>query len=107
MINVSEKAARQIKRLIEDEGDPNSLLRVKVKKGGCSGLSYVMEFTTEQQDNDKVFESNGAKIIVDTESLLYVLGMTLNYDGGLNGQGFEFSNPNAQKTCSCGSSFAV
>lgn len=107
MINISESAATQLKVLVGQEGNPDSHLRVKVEKGGCSGLSYKMEFTTEIDDSDKVFESNGARVVVDTESLLYLIGMTLNYDGGLNGQGFEFFNPNANKTCSCGSSFAV
>jgi iron-sulfur cluster assembly protein len=80
---------------------------VKVKKGGCSGFSYKMEFDTQLADKDKAFESHGAKLVVDNESLLYLIGMTLDYEGGLNGKGFIFQNPNAAKTCGCGSSFGV
>lgn len=108
MIQVSEKAAKKIQALISEEGaDPNAYLRVQVKRGGCSGFSYKMEFDSEVKPQDKVFESNGAKVLVDSQSLLYLLGMTLDYEGGLNGQGFMFSNPNATKTCGCGSSFGV
>lgn len=108
MIVVSEKAAKRIQFLVQEEGaDPTSFLRVFVKRGGCSGMSYKMEFDKETKPQDKIFESNGTKIVVDQQSLLYLLGMTLDYDGGLNGQGFIFSNPNASKTCGCGSSFGV
>lgn len=108
MIQVSDNAAKRIQNLIQEEGaDPSALLRVFVKRGGCSGFSYKMEFDKEIKPQDKVFESNGAKVVVDSQSLLYLLGMTLDYEGGLNGQGFVFSNPNAKKTCGCGSSFGV
>lgn len=108
MIQVSENAAKKINSLIQEEGaSADSLLRVFVKRGGCSGFSYKMEFDKEIKAQDKVFESNGAKVVVDSQSLLYLLGMTLDYEGGLNGQGFVFSNPNAKKTCGCGSSFGV
>lgn len=108
MIQISETAAKKITSLKAEEGaQPEAFLRVKVKRGGCSGFSYKMEFDTQTGDKDKTFESNGEKVVVDSESLLYLLGMTLDYEGGLNGQGFVFSNPNATKTCGCGSSFAV
>ena len=109
MIQVTEKASKHILSLIQEEGlDPqNAMLRVLVKKGGCSGWSYKMDFDTEPKDGDKVFESHQTKVVVDSQSLLYLLGMTLDYDGGLNGQGFVFTNPNATKTCGCGSSFGV
>lgn len=110
MIQITENASEHIQKIMKDEGhDPTaSMLRVKVKKGGCSGWSYKMDFDSEKDDSqDKVFESNNTKIVVDSESLLYLLGMTLDYQGGLNGQGFVFSNPNATKTCGCGSSFGV
>ncbi len=108
MIQVSESAAKKIHALKAEEGaDEAAALRVFVKRGGCSGFSYKMEFDKEVKAQDKVFESNGAKVIVDNQSLLYLLGMTLDYEGGLNGQGFVFSNPNAKKTCGCGSSFGV
>ena len=108
MITISETAAKKIQTLkAEDGASPESFLRVYVKRGGCSGFSYKMEFDTQTKDNDKVFETNGAKVVVDGQSLLYLLGMTLDYEGGLNGKGFIFSNPNATKTCGCGSSFGV
>ena len=108
MINVSELAAKRIAALkAEDGATTESFLRVFVKRGGCSGFSYKMEFDTNMKDGDKVFEANGAKVVVDGQSLLYLLGMTLDYEGGLNGKGFIFSNPNATKTCGCGSSFGV
>ncbi|MCB0411064.1 MAG: iron-sulfur cluster assembly accessory protein [Bdellovibrionales bacterium] len=108
MITVSETAAKKIQSLIQEEGASlQSYLRVKVKRGGCSGFSYKMEFDQEPLPQDKIFESNGARVLVDSQSLLYLLGMTLDYEGGLNGQGFVFSNPNATKTCGCGSSFGV
>ena|SRR6185312_153900 len=108
MIQISENAAKRIQALKSEDGvSGDSFLRVFVKRGGCSGYSYKMEFDTQIKDNDKVFESNGAKVIVDGASLLYLLGMTLDYEGGLNGKGFIFQNPNASKTCGCGSSFGV
>ena len=108
MIQVSEAAAKKIGELkSEDKAPDESFLRVKVKRGGCSGFSYKMEFDTNTKEKDQVFESNGAKVVVDDQSLLYLLGMTLDYEGGLNGKGFIFQNPNATKNCGCGSSFAV
>lgn len=108
MITVSETAAKKIVSLkAEDQATPDAFLRVRVKRGGCSGFSYKMEFDTKATDKDKVFESNGAKVVVDDQSLLYLLGMTLDFEGGLNGKGFIFQNPNATKSCGCGSSFAV
>lgn len=108
MITVTEAAANKIKALkVEDNAANEAFLRVHVKKGGCSGFSYKMEFDTNKQDNDKSFEGNGATVVIDSKSLLYLIGMTLDYEGGLNGKGFIFSNPNASKSCGCGSSFAV
>jgi iron-sulfur cluster assembly protein len=108
MIQITEKAIKQVRRLKEDEEQPaDSFLRVYVKKGGCSGMSYKMDFTTEMNEGDKVFEQEGEKIVVDTTSYLHLIGMTLDFEGGLNGQGFVFNNPNAKKTCSCGISFGV
>ncbi len=108
MIQISEMAAKKIQNLQSDEGlDSQSMLRVFVKRGGCSGMSYKMNFDTTVAQGDKVFESNGAKVVVDSKSLLYLIGMSLDYEGGLNGKGFVFSNPNATKTCGCGSSFNV
>jgi len=109
MIQISEPAAQRLALLKKEEGQPETAaLRVEVKKGGCSGLSYKMDFNSNQpQDGDQIFESNGQKIVVDGQSLLYLIGMTLDYSGGLNGKGFVFNNPNATKNCGCGSSFNV
>ena len=108
MIQITEKAAQRIAELKKSESNPDSsFLRVETSKGGCSGMSYKMEFDTEMREKDRAFESHGEKIVVDPGSYLYLIGMTLDFDGGLNGQGFTFSNPNATKTCGCGASFAV
>ncbi len=108
MINVSENAVSKIKVLLQEENQPEgSFLRVKVKRGGCSGFSYKLDFDSELNSDDKEFSSDGIKVVIDPKSILYILGMTLDYEGGLNGAGFIFSNPNASKTCGCGSSFAV
>ncbi len=109
MINVSPLAAKKLVQLKEEEGrSDDAYLRVYVEKGGCSGFKYKMDFEdSEPKPEDKIFESENAKVVVDTKSLLYLAGMTLEYEGGLNGQGFIFSNPNANKSCSCGISFNV
>lgn len=108
MINVSESAAKKIIALkAEDKAADNAFLRVRVKRGGCSGFSYKMEFDTQKSEKDQAFESNGATVVIDDQSLLYLLGMTLDFEGGLNGKGFIFQNPNATKSCGCGTSFAV
>jgi iron-sulfur cluster assembly protein len=82
-------------------------IRVGVKSGGCSGLSYELKFDKSTSDNDKIFENNGIKIAVDKKSFLYLIGTTLEYQGGLNGKGFVFRNPNANRTCGCGESFSL
>ena len=108
MIQLSETAASKIEKLRSEEGkQPSDFLRVKVKRGGCSGLSYKLDFDNTLNSDDKSFEAYGTKIVIDSQSMLYVLGMVLDYEGGLNGKGFIFSNPNATKTCGCGTSFAV
>ena len=108
MITISESASDKLAVLKKEENQIDSaFLRVEVKKGGCSGLSYKMNFDTVARDGDKVFESNGQSVVVDPQSLLYILGMTLEFSGGLNGKGFVFNNPNASKNCGCGSSFSV
>jgi|TARA_B100000795_G_C22806829_1_gene445607 iron-sulfur cluster assembly protein len=108
MIKVSDNAKNQVHKLIKfDEMPANSFVRVGVKSGGCSGLSYDLSFGTELNDNDKVFEDNEVKVVVESKSLLYLVGTVLEYEGGLNGKGFSFSNPNASRTCGCGESFAV
>ena len=108
MIKITENASSKILSLKKDEGkSDNAFLRVEVKKGGCSGLSYKMDFDTLLKDGDKAFEAHGQKIVVDSQSLLYLIGMELDFSGGLNGKGFVFNNPNATKNCGCGSSFNV
>jgi len=108
MISMTETATKKIAQLrAEERAKPEAMLRVLVKKGGCSGFSYELKFDSEAQGGDKVFENHSEKVVVDSQSLLYLVGLTLDYKGGLNGQGFIFSNPNATKTCGCGSSFGV
>lgn len=107
MIHISETAAKQIGHLKTQETNPEATLRVQIVGGGCSGLSYKLKFDNEVQSTDKVFEEHGVKVVIDSKSYLYLLGTTLDYEGGLNGKGFSFSNPNAKKSCGCGSSFAV
>ena len=94
---------------MQEEGfDPiNDFVRVGVKSGGCSGLSYDLTFDNKIEENDKIFEENDVKIIVDKKSFLYLVGTTLEYSGGLNGKGFVFNNPNANRTCGCGESFSL
>jgi len=109
MIKVSDFAKEKAIILMTDDGfDPNNdYIRVGVKSGGCSGLEYVLKFDKEKLDTDQVFEDNGLKIIVDKKSILYLVGTTLEYSGGLNGKGFYFNNPNASRTCGCGESFSL
>jgi iron-sulfur cluster assembly protein len=109
MIQVTESAAKQIAQLKQADASitPESFLRVKVVKGGCSGMSYKLDFDKEQKADDKIVENNGVKLVIDKSSYLYLVGMNLDYEGGLNGQGFVFNNPNATRTCGCGSSFGV
>lgn len=82
-------------------------VRVGVKSGGCSGLSYELKFDNTSREEDKIFEDNAVKIIIDKKSFLYLVGTTLEYSGGLNGKGFVFNNPNANRTCGCGESFSL
>lgn len=109
MIKVSDTAKKRAVMLMEDDGFNAStdFIRVGVKSGGCSGLSYELNFDNKLGENDKVFEDNGIKIAVDKKSFLYLAGTVLEYSGGLNGKGFVFNNPNAQRTCGCGESFSL
>ena len=109
MIKVHETAKQKVSTLMKEEGyDPSrDYVRVGVKSGGCSGLSYELKFDSEIKKEDKIYEDNQVKIIVDKKSVLYLAGTVLEYSGGLNGKGFVFNNPNAQRTCGCGESFSL
>lgn len=109
MIQVSETAKTKVISLMTEEGfDANKdFVRVGVKSGGCSGLSYELDFDNQVGETDKLFEDNDVRIIVDKKSFLYLVGTILEYSGGLNGKGFVFNNPNAQRTCGCGESFSL
>jgi iron-sulfur cluster assembly protein len=106
-IGVSQKAAERIHGILRKEGATDGGLRIGVKGGGCSGLSYVMRFETEKRKGDKVFEEHGVKLFVDLKSYLYLNGTTLDWEDTLIEQRFAFVNPNASRSCGCGSSFAV
>jgi len=108
MITVSENAKQHALDLIQNENRPEgTFIRVGVDGGGCSGLSYKLEFDNLIKEGDQVFEDKGIKIAVDKKSFLYLIGTELDYVGGLNGKGFVFNNPNASRTCGCGESFGV
>ncbi|MBS1689289.1 MAG: iron-sulfur cluster assembly accessory protein [Bacteroidetes bacterium] len=108
MIFISEKAREKVTKLKEDTGlSDDYFLRVSVVGGGCSGLSYKLDFDNESQPNDQVFEDNGVKLVTDLKSFLYLCDTTLDFSDGLNGKGFHFINPNASRSCGCGESFAV
>lgn len=107
MIKVSQSAKEQAISLMVAEGKPNAFIRVGVKGGGCSGLSYELKFDTVETPDDKSFEDNGIKVVVDKKSFLYLVGTELDFAGGLNGRGFVFNNPNADRTCGCGESFSI
>jgi iron-sulfur cluster assembly protein len=108
-IYVTEKAKEKVFQLMQEQGinDPSYFLRVSVVGGGCSGLSYKMDFDNVQKPMDQVFEHNGVKVVTDLKSFLYLVNTELDFSEGLNGKGFYFKNPNASRTCACGESFAV
>ncbi len=109
-IYVSDKAKSKVIKLMEESGvvnDSSYFLRVSVVGGGCSGLSYKLDFDNEQKPMDQVFEDNELKIATDLKSFLYLVNTELDFSDGLNGKGFYFKNPNASRSCGCGESFAV
>jgi iron-sulfur cluster assembly protein len=107
-IALTETAAQQVRRLMEESSIPATHgLRLGVKGGGCSGLSYVLGFDEAAKENDKVFQMQGITVYVDPKSLFFLSGTVLDFQGGLNGKGFVFNNPQAAKTCGCGNSFGV
>ena len=107
-VTISEKAAEKIKYFAAKEGMTENVgLRVAVKGGGCSGLTYDLSITDKELESDKVVEQYGVKVMVDKKSYIYLVGTELDFSDGLNGKGFVFSNPNAKKSCGCGTSFSV
>jgi iron-sulfur cluster assembly protein len=107
-ILLSETAAREIRNIMKEQGlGENVALRVGVKGGGCSGFSYVLDLTDEQNENDEVMESNGVKVVSDRKSYLYLNGTEIDFKDEVMGRGFVFKNPNATHTCGCGSSFSA
>lgn len=108
MVEITETAKNQLIHLMKQDGmDENAFVRVGVESGGCSGLSYKLDFDTSKNDTDQLIEDNQIKLLVDKKSLLYLAGTVLDYSGGLNGKGFTFNNPNATRTCGCGESFSI
>jgi iron-sulfur cluster assembly protein len=109
-IYISDKAKAKVQQLMQEanvSSDDGYFLRVGVVGGGCSGLSYKMDFDNEQKPMDQVFEDKGIKIVTDLKSFLYLVNTELEFSDGLNGKGFYFDNPNASRSCGCGESFAV
>jgi len=107
MITVTERAKDKALVLMKEEQRGNAFIRVGVEGGGCSGLTYKLEFDSQLKPDDKVFEDKGMKIVCDKKSFLYLVGTELDFTDGLNGKGFQFNNPNASRTCGCGESFSV
>ena len=106
-IHIDAAAVDHVRQFAEQAGKPKSSLRVSVKGGGCSGLTYMLDLVDEPQEGDKVIEEHGLRLFVDRKSYVFLAGTTLGYSGGLNGKGFVFDNPNAKTTCGCGTSFGV
>ena len=107
-VSISEKAAEKIRYFAAKDGLEGDVgLRVAVKGGGCSGLTYDLHITDQELETDKIVEQHGIKVMVDKKSFIYLVGTELEFSDGLNGKGFVFTNPNAKKTCGCGTSFSV
>ena len=108
MFEITGVAKKKLLSLMrEDDLDDTCFVRIGVETGGCSGLSYKLNFDKIKQDSDKLVKSNGISVVIDKKSFLYLVGTKLNYFGGLNGKGFVFENPNANRTCGCGESFSI
>ncbi len=107
-INITDKAIAEVKKIMEENTIPGDYgLRVGIKGGGCSGLTYTLGFDAEERPGDNIIEKDGVKVYIDMKSNLYLAGTELDFTDGLNGRGFVFNNPNAKRTCGCGSSFGV
>ncbi len=105
IVRVTPQAVAELKRLIGQEKEENLFVRIGVASGGCSGMSYAMEFDNEPKDTDREFDFDGLRVRVDTSALVYIKGSIVDYKGGLLGGGFSFENPNAKRSCGCGTSF--
>ena len=106
-VMVTEKAAAQVAKLAAVEGKPGAALRVAVQGGGCSGLTYKLSYDYDEREGDKIYDQHGVRLFIDKKSVIYLIGTELDFSDGLNGKGFVFSNPNAAKTCGCGTSFST
>ena len=107
MIQLTDMAKQEVKKLIEQQGNPGAFLRVGVKGGGCSGLSYEVKFDDKMNEYDRTYEIGGVKVVCDSKSFIYLDGMAIDYSKELVGGGFKFINPNATGTCGCGTSFSA
>jgi iron-sulfur cluster assembly protein len=106
-ISISKEAADHVQAFAKESGKTGTNIRVGVKGGGCSGLTYVLDLVDEPGENDKVIEEHGLQLYIDKKSYVFLAGTILEFSGGLNGKGFVFNNPNARTTCGCGTSFSV
>ncbi len=106
-ISITAGAAEYVRQFASDAGKPDCNLRVAVKGGGCSGLTYDLDLVNQPGENDKVISSHGLELYIDKKSYIFLAGTELDYSGGLNGKGFVFNNPNAKTACGCGTSFSV
>lgn len=107
MITISEPAKKRLLEIQDREGERKEFVRVGVESGGCSGLSYKLDFDNKKEEEDELIENNGVKLLINKKSFLYLVGTTLEFSDGLNGKGFVFNNPNASRTCGCGESFSL
>ena len=107
MIEISNSAKTRLENLLEQESEDKQFVRVGVESGGCSGLSYKLDFDYHKNEDDELIENNGIKLLINKKSVLYLVGTILEFSDGLNGKGFVFNNPNANRTCGCGESFSL
>ena len=107
MINITDSAKKRLLTLLKNEEGNKTYVRVGVESGGCSGLSYKLSFDDIKNEDDDLIENNGIKLIINKKSVLYLVGTSLEFSDGLNGKGFVFNNPNANRTCGCGESFSL